>query len=361
MAIANITWGFVPGSLSTLVEYKEASSSVWIIPTTPTNPTITNSYSLTIDDNVIYDVRLTTNGITCGPKSTTFQIIRPAECCPPGYTMSDDETFCYQVNETTVTPPSDSEDAFAVVSIAYNPFGTLIMDPGYAVSGVGSFTQIPYTNGFWVNGPGYPTTTGNTSSGPMNRAGVWSNTVFVGQQIGFSVCVTLPEDGIYYVGISCDDRAQIKIDGNTIVDQDRAALGANLRANGYPAQMDSNSAFTFFYIYPVNLTAGNHVIEMIGINTQGTLFGNASLACEIYNLTAAEIQSATSYGAMGAGLIFSSKDYIGEPIQVGTGGIGYTCPDGYAVAFCEDPIICRQVLTTPPIVCSTTTTTTTTL
>lgn len=71
-SIANITWPFVPGSLSTLVEYRVDGTTTWIQPTSPMNPTPTNSYPITITDNVVYDARLTTNGVGCAPRSMTF-------------------------------------------------------------------------------------------------------------------------------------------------------------------------------------------------------------------------------------------------------------------------------------------------
>lgn len=359
--LATISWDFVPGSLNTLVEYREVGETDWVTPSSPTNPTTQNTYPITIENNTYYDIRLTTNGIGCGPSSTTRRIISTLDnCCPIGYTLSDNETFCFQVNETAATPPSGSENAVARNNVAYTTFGTLIMNPGYNIDGTGSFTQIPYTNAFWINGAGYPNLVGNTSDGPMNRAGIWATTVAINQQVGFSSCVTVPTDSIYYVGIGSDDTGLIRIDGNDIVVQDRAALGTFLRANGYPGALDSDTCYRFFYIYPVELTAGDHIIEMIGINTAGIFPGMAAMACEIYNLTAFQIASATSYVDMGSGLIFSSKDELGQPIQIGTGGIGYTCPSGYSLVLCDGPAYCTQTLTVEPVPCTTSTTTTTT-
>lgn len=357
---ANITWNFVPGSLSTLIEYRVSGTETWLVPGSPANPTQLNTYPLVIDENVLYDVRLTTNGIRCASRSTTIQIIRSFDCCPSGYTISEDGTYCYQTNTTAATPPSGSENAAAVFDDEYNPYGTVIFDPGYTTNGTGSFVQIPYTNTFWVNGAGYPNTVGTAVDGVMNRTGIWSNTTFVGQQLGFAVCITVPENGTYYVGISCDDEATIRVDGNLIVDQNRPALGNFFRANGYPLASNDQMGFNFFYIYPIDLTAGEHVIEMVGLNTAGTIFGNACLACEIYDLSPSEIAAAESYGDLGAGLLFSSKDYVGQPIQIGSGGIGYTCPPGYSLVLCDGPAYCTQTLTAEPVPCTTSTTTTTT-
>lgn len=274
--------------------------------------------------------------------------------CPSGFILSEDKSSCFMSEETAATPPTNSENAVAVSgpnNFYYGIFGTLIFDPGYNVNGTGSFTQISYSNPFWVNGAGYPHFPSvSDTAGPLNRAGVWSSTVASPQQIGFSVCIEAPEDGTYYVAMGCDDIGQVNVDGATVILQDRNALKTFIQANGYayPGGLDPNQVtFNFWYVYPVFLTKGSHVIELIGNNTSGTVPGAAAIGCEVYNLTSAEIQAATSYVDMGAGLIFSSKDYIGRPIQLGTGGIGYTCPPDYSLKYCESPIVCVRTITTP--------------
>lgn len=274
--------------------------------------------------------------------------------CPPNYTLSDDSSSCFIISEVPATPPTSSENAVAVSgpnNFYYGIFGSLIFDPGYNINGTGTFTQIPYSNSFWVNGPGYPSyPSASNTSGPLNRSGVWSTTVAAPQQIGFSVCINVPTDGIYYVGMGCDDIGQINVDGTTILLQDRNALKTYIQSHGYPYPigLDQNQVtFNFWYIYPVFLTAGMRVLEIIGNNTSGVLPGGASIGCEVYNMTDSDIMSVTSYGAMGAGLVFSSKDFVGHPIQVGSGGIGYSCPAGYSLKFCDSPPSCVKILTTP--------------
>jgi hypothetical protein len=359
-SFATITWNYVPGSLSTLVEYREQGDTDWITPTSPNNPTVFNTYTLEIEDNVIYDVRLTTNGIACGPRSMTLTVFTTGNsCCPSGYTLSEDGTFCFQLNTTTATPPVSPENTVAKSNISYGPYGTLIYNPGYDINGTGGFVQISYSNTFWANGPGYPTFPGpGTSLGPINRAGIWSTTTADGQVIGFSACIEAPVTGTYYVGIAGDNIPRITLDGNIVVQMDPSAMGIYLAANGYPdlGGVEIESTFRFFHVYPVVLEAGTRVLEMICENTTGP----AAMAAEIYNLSSSQIQAASSYGAMGSGLVFSTKDFVGEPVQVGNGGIGYTCPPGYSLVLCDGPAYCTQTLTTATIPCTTTTTTTTT-
>jgi hypothetical protein len=354
--IANISWDFVPGSLSTLVEYKQSTSSVWLSPSSPNNPTITNTYPLVIENNVIYDVRLTTNGIRCGPRSTTFQIINPAGCCPVGYTLSDDLTYCFQTNTTAATPPASPENTVAKTNTNYGLFGTLIYDPGYNIDGSGTAIQINPSNSFWVNGTGYPSGSGSTTvDGPNNRTGLWSITTLNNQDVGFTICVDAPTDGTYYVGSFADNFIIIDVDGVNVLTMIPTAMRDFLNSNGFPGQ-DLQVTFRWWHIYPISLTAGFHVINVTGHNDTSV----AAMGVEVYNLTSAQLQAATSYVAMGSGLLFSSKDFIGQPVQIGTGGFGYTCAAGYSLVLCDGPAYCTQTLTTAIIPCTTTTTTTTT-
>jgi hypothetical protein len=345
-SIANICWDFVPGSLSTLVEYRVSGDDVWIQPTSPSNPTTTNCYPITIEDNVYYDVRLTTNGIRCAPRSRTMQIVSASGCCPVGYVLSEDETYCLQVNETAATPPSTPETTVAKTNSFYSDCGTYIYDAGYASDGTGTSTQISTSNSFWRNGSGTCAADGNTSDGPMNRCALWSTTEFTNQDIGFSVCVNIETPQTYYIGFGCDNYGILRIDGNTIFEQDPTALDVQYGIIGAP--------FHVWHIYPVALSVGQHIIEMVGHNVATP----AAMGAEIYQNTIAEIISATSYGMLN--IVFSTKDYVGEDVQLGTDGVGYTCPVGYSLVFCEGPAFCRQVLTTSIIPCTTSTTTTTT-
>jgi len=348
MATAYITWAFVPGSLSTLVEYKLSTSTVWVQPTSPSNPTTGNTYPLDIADNLTYNVRLTTNAATCAPKSITFNILHPASnCCPAGYTLSVDETYCYKYNDVAATPPSSSENTVAVNHADYSVWGSVIYSSGYNINGTGTFVQIPYTNPFWVNGSGYPVASGaNTSNGPLNRTGLWATTTTDNQDVGFTVCITLPADGIYYIGTGADNYSSIYLDGTLVLQMDPTAIGVYMSANGYPG-VGPEGTFRFWHIYPVSITAGSHVLEIVGHNVTSV----AAFGTEIYNATPSDLISASSYVDLGSKLIFSTKDYIGTAVQIGTGGIGYTCPSGYSLVLCEGPAFCRQTLTTNTISC----------
>jgi hypothetical protein len=137
------------------------------------------------------------------------------------------------------------------------------------------------------------------------------------------------------VCIGGDNKCRIVIDGNVVVDQDISAVGTS---TGWGA----SATFKIWHIYPVSLSAGPHIIELLGHNNSSF----AALGAEVYNNTAAEIMAATSYAALN--LVFSTKDYRGQPVQLGSNALGYVCPSGYALAACEEPVVCRRILTALP-------------
>lgn len=264
--------------------------------------------------------------------------------CPPGFQISADDSSCFYQLITNATPPSNPENSIAVNHTDYSVWGSLIYNPGFNINGTGSFTQIAYSNTFWLNGTGgYPSGTGaNTVLGPLNRTGLWSTSTSDGQVIGFSICITAPVTGTYYIGIAADNFASIYLDGVLMLNMDAAAMGAYLTTHGYPG-LGVEATFRFWHIYPIVISAGTHVLELIGNNVTSV----ASVGAEVYNATSAELQVATSYVALGSKLIFSTKDFIGSPIQEGNMGIGYSCPVGYALSYCSSPIECIKFVTTP--------------
>lgn len=264
-------------------------------------------------------------------------------CCPPGYTLNGDNTYCYVVEDVPATPPTGGTAVTAVAArnVAYGTCGTAIYST-YNLDGTGSFVKtIP---SFWSNGPGN-CVNNSISLGPLNRAGIWTSSPSSMQTIGFSVCIDIPFSKKYYIGVGCDNYAIIKVDGVTIIEQDENALSTLHNAVG--------ASFKVWHIYPITLTAGPHTLEVIGFNGSGP----AAFGAEIYDNTAAEIAFANSYSNLN--LVFSTKDYVGQPIQLGSGGQGYSCPPGYSLASCEVPFVCRRVVTVNTIPCVNTTTTTT--
>lgn len=255
--------------------------------------------------------------------------------CPSGYVLSPDGTYCYKVETVEAIPPPSFDTLVAKSSVQYTTCGSYIYDAGYNSNGTGTSTQITPVNTFWVNGAGL-CANNTTVDGVLNRCGVWASTTSNNQDIGFGVCINIEESKIYYIGIGCDNYGVIKIDGVAIITQNEAAINAQYG-------LGCCACFSVWHIYPVELTAGIHFIELFGHNISLI----AALGAEIYDNTAAELIAATSYGDLN--LIFSTKDYVGEQVQIGSGG--YTCPSGYSLATCESPIVCKRILTADVVEC----------
>lgn len=324
----------------TLVQYRQQGEDEWTQPTTPTNPTQLLEYTLSIAENTYYQVRLTFIGPRCQQKYTEISLFRAFEqCCPNDYTLAPEGDYCYKVEDVPAIPPSGTPATLVnVPHVAYSTCGSYIYDTGYNINGTGTSTQIPLSNLFWKNGGTCADST--TVNGPLNRTAVWVAPPQDGQVIGFGVCVDLPESKTYYIGVGADNYAVIKVDNVIIVQQDAIELG-----NQY--SVGPGATFKVWHIYPVELSAGPHILELTGNN----VINVAALGCEVYNATSAELIAATSYADLADKLIFSSKDYIGEEAQIGTGNAGYTCPSGYTLAPCADPVICRRILTTSLVDC----------
>lgn len=339
-ALYNIQFTPQPGSYGTLIEYRETTDgSEWITPTNPGNPSMVSPYPIYLEEGKSYYIGVTSIGLNC---SQARKIIGPVDvpvaenCCPATYTLAPDGTYCYKYNDVAATAPTSGENTVAKTAIQYSTCGSYIYEPGYASDGTGTSTQISLTKTFWKNGG--TCADNNTIDGPLNRCGLWASTTSDDQDIGFSVCITIPTSKTYYVGIACDNYAIINLDGVNLITQDPTALGVQYGVG-------DAATFKVWHIYPITLIAGPHVLELIGHNVASI----AGMGAEIYNNTKSQIQNSNSYADLD--LVFSTKDYIGQPVQLSSDGTGYSCPSGYSLVACNDPYICRQILTTAIIPC----------
>lgn len=285
--------------------------------------------TITIDPESKYIIRAINE--LCDFQYDQTVIINPY--CPVGYELAPDGSYCFFVEETEATPPTSPENTVANTNTLYTECGSYIYEAGYLLNGTGASNQITTANNFWKNGSGTCATDGNTTDGPLNRCALWATTCLSNQDVGFAICINLNESKTYYIGFGVDNYGVLKIDGVTIIEQNVAALNIQYGVGA--------ATFQVWHIYPVEISAGEHIIEVLGHNdTCPGAFG-----CEIYDNTEAEIISATSYGDLT--LVFSTKDHVGESVQLGSDGIGYSCPTDFALAYCESPVVCRRLVTTP--------------
>lgn len=174
------------------------------------------------------------------------------------------------------------------------------------------------------------------TTGRLNNAGVWTDLISggnwlpLGEWIGFTTCVDVPETKEYNIGIAGDNRLRVKIDGEVI------------------AVFDTGSAFAFrrWHVLPITLTAGEHVIELEGKNDSS----QAAFAAEIYDADQATLIAMTNTTELDAVTIFSTEDQIGRTFDIGEFS-GLSCPDGYALNTCGDTPMCTIRVSEPIVPC----------
>jgi len=183
------------------------------------------------------------------------------------------------------------------------------------------------SNSLWGDGTASPL------NGRLNLAGVWAAPPSpvptgwsvgdpTGEWIGFTACVDVLEDGVYCIGIAADNAVRFRIDGVQI----------------FEATTGATSTFVRWYVIPYTLTAGQHNIELEGLNNGS----NAAFAAEIYATDTATLATFTTQLELDAVTIFSTEDTVGLTFDLGVNS-GCQCPDGYVLSVCEGELTCVRV------------------
>jgi hypothetical protein len=275
---------------------------------TPTlTPTMSNTPTLTVTPTPSLSLYVTPS--PSAPSNATCS-------CPDGYEPNINGTECVSIQTQPATAPTSPESLVARTFSSYGNFGALLYST-YNTNGTWIDPPTAITSSsFWIN-------SGSTNvDGPMNRTAVWSATPQSNQDVGFSTCFNVATTQTFYIGMGADNSARITLDGVTILNQDVSTMAAQLGS-------DAQIAFKYWFIYPVTMTAGQHIMEVIGHNVSSV----AGVGIEIYNNTATEIKAATSYA--GLNIFFTSANKVGDPVDLGNGGIGYTCPAGWSLVTCD--------------------------
>lgn len=257
--------------------------------------------------------------------------VDPCDCinCGDGFELynGDCSFFTYE----PVTLPDNPYSLTNVVSGVYSEFGTRIYST-FSYDGSGTFDTIT-TTGIWkITEPsGFNEGSGD---GPLNRSAIWTDQVVgttyvpTNDWIGFTRCIEVPETKTYYFGLGADNHFRIKINDITQLDTKSTNYWDNFQQN----------LFKYWHIYPVELVAGTHVIELCGLNLNSI----AGFGCEVYNNTISELINASSPDQLN--VIFNSRDAsIIDIVEDGaTGellGTGYSCPSGYFFSPCLNQCI----------------------
>lgn len=263
-------------------------------------------------------------------KSCTYEApVSSCTNCYPGYTPVGDLCVLYEEESPTYTTPTFSIMAKSPNS-SYGSYGALLFD-SWNYNGTGTYERL--LNSYWRNDW--------TVNGPLNRTAVWSSVIYDDQDIGFSFCIDIAVEKIYYVGFGCDNYGKVKLNGEYIIEQDVTALTNMIVSNGdsydgYPDRIP----FRYWYIYPLTIPAGRNVIEVFGHNDYST----AAVGIQIYDATPSQLKIATSDADLGDKILFDSIDLVGQDLQyeysTTNGFHGYSCNEGFALDTCGETVKC---------------------
>jgi hypothetical protein len=293
--------------------------------------------------NTAYVGAISPCGATQTPTMTPSPTPTP-QCgsCPGTGWEPYDAQNCYRINVTGSTAPSTPISLAPHDVSVYSSFGTRFYETGFPLNGIGTVevelgTPIvggSYTNPTWSN-PSLLTT-----AGPLNRCAIWTNpfsSTPTNTWIGFSDCLSgITTTKTYYVGIGADNEFRLVLDGVEIL---------NTVGNVWTDQQ-----FKWWHVYPVEIGAGNHTIELYGLN----LGSDAGFGCEIYDNTLEDLTGFTSYSEIN--VVYTNSGATEATIVQDLSGnylsSGYTCPTGYVYSTCSGSCVqyeyCNIVPTPTP-------------
>ena len=259
-------------------------------------------------------------------------------CVGSGWSGYSD-TQCYRITTSAATAPVSPYPVLANGEPYYSGNGTRFYKPnGYKLDGTstaGTYASTSTTVSVWDSG-------GSSTLGPQNRSGIWASTGSPAPPfdtwLGFSVCLTgITETKTYYVGIGADNNFRLTLDGVTL-----------LNTIGGPYD-DATAAFQYWHVYPVVIGAGEHTLEVWGLNNDD----EGGYGCEIYNNTLSELTGATTYNDLNV-LFTSSGQTLFSVVQNVNGQYlsnGYTCSSGYTYSICDNACIKYEFCDKPETNC----------
>lgn len=268
--------------------------------------------------------------------------------CPSGYTLTPAGDNCV---DTATTAATNTGTIYTAVTgnqnAGYSVSGTLFYkselngEIPYILTGSSttlrtsggtalSFDQVVNTGTLWDN-------TVPNLDGRLNNCGIWTNEPGTGQPntewVGFSHCVDILSAGTYSIGLSGDNWARFRVDGDEFFTSENANGGTE--------------TLTYWRVLEVTLSSGKHIIEMEGKNNGG----NASFGAEIYSGGIDNLTGMTTESQLSAVTVFTTKDFRSDVVS-GTTGIqifdigessGYSCPAGFILDTCGTGYTCTQL------------------
>lgn len=289
--------------------------------------------------------------LTCPPGYTLKDgmCVANAPSCPDGYVLIDG--VC---TKTESISPIASGTVVPVTRTPWDVYGNMGTKVYEYASLSSPSTLLNTSNLFWIRQPNPPEWGSMTpeqkqafdlNNGPVNRLAVWGNPdgrnlnnynhggehlLPINQWIGFDVCINVSSTKVYYVAIAADNEYRFSLDGRLILTNTTGLT----------------STFNYLHIYPITISAGNHILRLEGKNN-GYLAG---FGCEIYdldnrpqNMSVVDFLNAQiNYDNLH--VIFTTRNATQFSSNL------YSCPSGYDLAnpTCNEAV-CQKVFTLPPI------------
>ena len=257
-------------------------------------------------------------------------------CAGSGWLVYDNTT-CYKTVTTPATPPVSPLTALSTTLNLYSINGSYFYKPGFCECGSGDTYTIVTGGDAWEN------VGGTTSEGPMNRTAIWptlgATATPYNKWLGFSACLTgIVETKTYWVGLGADNIFKFVLDGTVLLDTSLPPA---------PFTPSNGDAFKRWNVYPIEVGAGDHVLEIYGLNTGGP----GGFGCEIYDGDLEILTGLTTYSELEPYIIFTTNIQTEFTLVQDLTGTyessGYTCPSGYVYSECDGACVSYEYCETP--------------
>lgn len=238
----------------------------------------------------------------------------------PVHAMDGEACICDCPDGFAVNAAGDACEAFVEEEAVFNGEGRQVCE-GIRYEQYGGW-GARFPDGTTVLNPFFGENFDNLN-GRLNEVGIWDCAATEDEWLGFSTCIMVEEDGEYVLGAGADDEFRVFVDGNLVSDGDSGVPGANYR---------------YWWMTPIQLSAGPHVIQMEGIDHGG----EHAFGAEIYGPFApgstADTQSMLDLDYAN-NIIWNTNERLGGTFDIGEDS-GYSCPDGTSLNLCGEAPTC---------------------
>jgi len=214
-------------------------------------------------------------------------------------------------NGNVIDTRSTGSAQYSTYGLAYGINGVRLFDTGYSANELGTYKSWncpgsggSYLGTFWANP--YQ----NSTDGRLNSTGFWSAESISAIATGvLEFTLSIPSTDTYHIGVSCDNYSSVYLNNSLLI-------------GDYSTRSSDN--YRYWDIFPIQLTAGSHVIKLIGTNNDerpnNTDNNPGLMGIEVYKNTSTQISASITASPLGTStpaginLTYSSKDHLTEGI-----------------------------------------------